>query len=135
VETRDNGKTTQYIVAFTDLNGDGIPEAIVLLRSGGWCERRLHRPRPDPKQIFLENSNQANDNTASDPRTQGYDERMARYHSLGAGRRYLPRLRGPALLRWLFLSEQPNSTTSSEIGERSGRGGRDKPDAGSRALV
>jgi len=37
VETRDNGKTTQYIVAFTDLNGDGIPEAIVLLRSGGWC--------------------------------------------------------------------------------------------------
>lgn len=37
VETRDQSKTTRYIAAFTDLNGDGVPEAIVLLRSGGWC--------------------------------------------------------------------------------------------------
>ena len=37
VETRDNRRTTRYIAAFADLNGDGIPEAIVLLRSGAWC--------------------------------------------------------------------------------------------------
>jgi hypothetical protein len=37
VETRDHSRTTRYSAVFTDLNGDRIPEAIVLLRSGGWC--------------------------------------------------------------------------------------------------
>lgn len=31
------GQMTQYSVAFTDLSGEGIPEAIVYLTSGGWC--------------------------------------------------------------------------------------------------
>ena len=37
VETRDKNKTTRYIAAFSDLNGDGIPEAIVYLGPGHWC--------------------------------------------------------------------------------------------------
>jgi hypothetical protein len=37
VETRDKSKTTRYIAAFSDLNGDGIPEAIVYLGPGHFC--------------------------------------------------------------------------------------------------
>ena len=30
-------QTTRYSAAFQDLSGDGVPEAIVYLTSGGWC--------------------------------------------------------------------------------------------------
>jgi hypothetical protein len=33
---RNKNKATQYIAAFPDLNGDGVPEAIVYL-ANGWC--------------------------------------------------------------------------------------------------
>jgi hypothetical protein len=33
----DHDKATKYIAAFADLNGDGIPEAIVYLAEGRWC--------------------------------------------------------------------------------------------------
>jgi len=32
-----NDKTTRYLVAFKDLNEDGIPEAIVYFMGDGWC--------------------------------------------------------------------------------------------------
>jgi len=37
LQTLDVGKETQYAVAFKDLNGDGVDEAIVYLMGGGWC--------------------------------------------------------------------------------------------------
>ncbi len=33
----DGDKETRYIASFRDLNGDGIPEALVYLLGGGWC--------------------------------------------------------------------------------------------------
>jgi hypothetical protein len=36
LRTLDNDRTARYVLAFRDLNGDGIPEAIVYL-TGGWC--------------------------------------------------------------------------------------------------
>jgi hypothetical protein len=33
----DHGKTTRYVAAFRDLNGDGTPEAIVHLVGNEWC--------------------------------------------------------------------------------------------------
>src|SRR5205809_1135530 len=33
----DENKTTQYVAAFQDLNGDGSPEAIVYLAGKKWC--------------------------------------------------------------------------------------------------
>ena len=36
-QTRDDDKSTQYLAAFRDLNGDGIPEAIVYLIGRQWC--------------------------------------------------------------------------------------------------
>jgi uncharacterized protein YecT (DUF1311 family) len=33
----DDDRTTRYVAAFPDLNGDGVPEAIVYLVSNGWC--------------------------------------------------------------------------------------------------
>jgi hypothetical protein len=33
----DDNKQTRYLAAFTDLNGDGKPEAIVYLISPQWC--------------------------------------------------------------------------------------------------
>jgi len=37
LQTLDHEKTARYIAAFRDLNGDGIPEAIVYLVSNEWC--------------------------------------------------------------------------------------------------
>ena len=37
LQTLDNNKTTRYVAAFRDLNGDGIPEAIVYLIGKKWC--------------------------------------------------------------------------------------------------
>ena len=34
---KDENKTTRYIVAFRDLNGDGKPEALVYISGPGWC--------------------------------------------------------------------------------------------------
>ena len=36
-QTRDNDKSTRYWAVFRDLNGDGIPEAIVYLIGQQWC--------------------------------------------------------------------------------------------------
>ncbi len=36
LQSWDNDKRTRYVAAFRDLNGDGIPEAIVYLL-GNWC--------------------------------------------------------------------------------------------------
>jgi len=33
----DNNETTRYLAAFRDLNGDGVPEAVVYLIGRGWC--------------------------------------------------------------------------------------------------
>jgi hypothetical protein len=37
LQTFDHDKTSRYIAAFYDLNGDGSPEAIVYLMGRGWC--------------------------------------------------------------------------------------------------
>src|SRR6201996_5425031 len=37
LRTQDDGKDTRYIAAFRDLNGDGIPEALVYLLGRNWC--------------------------------------------------------------------------------------------------
>ena len=37
MEIRDPSRAARYIAASADLNGDGVPEAIVVLRSGYWC--------------------------------------------------------------------------------------------------
>jgi hypothetical protein len=37
LQSRDDDKTTQYVAAFHDLNGDGTPEAIVYLIGKSWC--------------------------------------------------------------------------------------------------
>jgi hypothetical protein len=37
LQTLDDNKATRYIAAFRDLNGDGIPEAIVYLMGNSWC--------------------------------------------------------------------------------------------------
>jgi len=37
IQSRDDDKTTQYVAAFRDLNGDGKPEAIVYLIGKSWC--------------------------------------------------------------------------------------------------
>lgn len=37
LQTFTDDKTTRYVVAFPDLNGDRTPEAIVYLISNGWC--------------------------------------------------------------------------------------------------
>lgn len=37
LQTLDNDKTTRYIAAFRDLNGDGKSEAIVYLLGRNWC--------------------------------------------------------------------------------------------------
>ena len=37
LQCRDTDKTTQYVAAFRDLNGDGKPEAIVYLIGKSWC--------------------------------------------------------------------------------------------------
>ena len=37
LQSWDNDKTTRYVAAFRDLNGDGIPEAIVYLVGPEWC--------------------------------------------------------------------------------------------------
>jgi len=37
LQSRDDDRTTQYLAAFRDLNGDGIPEAIVYLIGKKWC--------------------------------------------------------------------------------------------------
>jgi hypothetical protein len=36
-QTRDNDKSTRYLAVFRDLNGDGVPEAIVYLIGQQWC--------------------------------------------------------------------------------------------------
>lgn len=36
-QSRDNDKSTRYLAVFRDLNGDGIPEAIVYLIGSNWC--------------------------------------------------------------------------------------------------
>jgi hypothetical protein len=36
-QARDDDKSTRYLAAFRDLNGDGIPEAIVYLIGPQWC--------------------------------------------------------------------------------------------------
>lgn len=36
-QSRDADKTTRYLAAFRDLNGDGTPEAIVYLIGPQWC--------------------------------------------------------------------------------------------------
>ena len=33
----EDDKTTRYLDAFVDLNGDGIPEVIVYITGAGWC--------------------------------------------------------------------------------------------------
>src|SRR5215472_1864137 len=37
LQSRDHDKSTRYSLAFRDLNGDGIPEAIVYLIGQQWC--------------------------------------------------------------------------------------------------
>lgn len=37
LRTLDDNKATRYIAAFRDLNGDGMPEAIVYLMGKSWC--------------------------------------------------------------------------------------------------
>jgi hypothetical protein len=37
LQSRDNDKSTHYSLAFRDLNGDGVPEAIVYLIGKQWC--------------------------------------------------------------------------------------------------
>jgi hypothetical protein len=37
LQTLDRSRTTRYVAAFRDLNGDGIPEAIVYLVGPEWC--------------------------------------------------------------------------------------------------
>ena len=37
LQTLDDNRTTRYVAAFQDLNGDGAPEAIVYLVSNEWC--------------------------------------------------------------------------------------------------
>lgn len=37
LQSFDNGLKEKYVVAFTDLNGDGKPEAVVHLVSNDWC--------------------------------------------------------------------------------------------------
>ena len=37
LQTLDDEKDTRYVAAFRDLNGDGLPEAIVYLLGNGWC--------------------------------------------------------------------------------------------------
>jgi hypothetical protein len=37
LQTFDDDRTTRYVGASPDLNGDGIPEAVVYLISNGWC--------------------------------------------------------------------------------------------------
>jgi hypothetical protein len=37
LQTLDGNRTTRYVAAFRDLNGDGIPEAIVYLVGTKWC--------------------------------------------------------------------------------------------------
>ena len=37
LQSLDKDKTTRYVAAFRDLNGDGIPEAIVYLIGSEWC--------------------------------------------------------------------------------------------------
>jgi hypothetical protein len=36
-QSRDNDKSTRYLAVFRDLNGDGVPEAIVYLIGRQWC--------------------------------------------------------------------------------------------------
>jgi len=36
-QARDNDKSTRYLAVFRDLNGDGVPEAIVYLIGRQWC--------------------------------------------------------------------------------------------------
>jgi hypothetical protein len=36
-QSRDDDRSTRYLAAFRDLNGDGIPEAIVYLIGRQWC--------------------------------------------------------------------------------------------------
>lgn len=40
LQRRDRDKKTQYLAVFHDLNGDGIPEAIVYLIGNEWCGSR-----------------------------------------------------------------------------------------------
>jgi hypothetical protein len=37
LQSQDDDKTTRYFAVFRDLNGDGIPEAIVYLIGNEWC--------------------------------------------------------------------------------------------------
>ena len=37
LQTLDKDKTSQYVAYFCDLDGDGVPEAIVHLLSNEWC--------------------------------------------------------------------------------------------------
>src|SRR5258707_11207043 len=37
LRTLDDNKATLYIAAFRDLNGDGMPEAVVYLMGKSWC--------------------------------------------------------------------------------------------------
>src|SRR5712692_5692122 len=37
LQSWDNDKTTRYVAAFRDLNGDGTPEAIVYFIGKDWC--------------------------------------------------------------------------------------------------
>ena len=36
-QSRDNNKSTRYLAVFRDLNGDGVPKAIVYLSGPQWC--------------------------------------------------------------------------------------------------
>jgi hypothetical protein len=36
-QSRDNDRSTRYLAVFRDLNGDGIPEAMVYLIGQQWC--------------------------------------------------------------------------------------------------
>lgn len=37
LQTMDDGTDTSYVVAFRDLNNDGVDDAIVYLLGGSWC--------------------------------------------------------------------------------------------------
>ncbi len=85
LRTLDDNKATLYIAAFRDLNGDGMPEAVVYLMGKSW-KRRLQYPHPGAKRQLLENRDQHQNHAASYSNLNEEITWVVQPRRLGAGR-------------------------------------------------
>ena len=125
-------KTTRYLYASVDLNGDGTPEIIVYLTGREWCgSGGCPHLGLVPQWRFLQVSHVDLNYAASHSRVNQRVERLAQSCGLGAGRRNPPWLRGGTPLRRQNLSDQSDDS-ACRAADPENSGGRRHTDIGGR---